>query len=120
MQGKCFWLPKLTSYLSKSDTSITDELICDVFTNLTELAALSLTNCSNVTHTSILFALRHSRRGIESLGLEGVSTRFDWVTFIREDFWRGESAILDDSPAFPNSRSSICIEPILEGVPHHR
>lgn len=63
--------------ICKSSTVITDDLLGSIVPSLGSLQSLHLTGCIRVTHQGVLPIIRGSTNGLGSIGLEGLSPRFD-------------------------------------------
>ncbi|KAF8958990.1 hypothetical protein BDZ97DRAFT_1923300 [Flammula alnicola] len=67
--------------ICKGSTLITDALLSSLAPYLVNLEHLHLTGCPKVTHHGVWAVASSSLNGLRSLGLEGVSPKFDMATF---------------------------------------
>ncbi|TFK31402.1 hypothetical protein BDQ12DRAFT_694220 [Crucibulum laeve] len=65
----------------KSSPIVTDDVLRSLAYHLPNLDHIHLTGCPKVTHQGVSAVLDSNITGIESLGLEGVSARFDMAAF---------------------------------------
>lgn len=111
--------------ICKDGKLIHDRILHQIASHPLKLQSFSITNCANVTHTSIIDLLRGSMEsgGITSLTLDGISTAFDWSVFTKtvteEHLFRRLSTLTLTYPAgrsrtLPDLIQLVSIAPLQE------
>ncbi|KAH9903262.1 hypothetical protein C8Q73DRAFT_742398 [Cubamyces lactineus] len=69
------------SLICKSSTRVTDGVLRDIASSITNLEYLYLVGCPKVTHEGLWAVISSVYKGIVGLGMEGLSTAFDMAAF---------------------------------------
>ncbi|KAI0357708.1 hypothetical protein OH77DRAFT_1494614 [Trametes cingulata] len=69
------------SLICKSSTRVTDRVLQDISSHVSNLEYFYLVGCPKVTHEGLWAVLSATYKGIVGLGMEGLSTAFDMAAF---------------------------------------